>query len=127
MRLGAPTNSKRGTAVFLASESKLTPQLARKRYFEDKARDMREENDDLLDIDYKHVTRSTAFTAVMRTPEPAGVNEKNRHIIAKRKLEKEKEVKSLTSSAAVYLPLCCLQTNSDCVIMCYIVIIHFSF
>lgn len=82
-----------------ASDSKPTPQLLKKRYFEEKARDMREETDGLAAVNYSHVSARTPFTAKIHSDESAGVNARNRQILRDRKAEKAREGQGLVEAS----------------------------
>jgi hypothetical protein len=73
-----------------ASDSKPTPQLVKKRYFEDKARDMREETDGLRAVDFSHVTARTPFTAKLHPTTGAGESAKQRQIEKRREVMAER-------------------------------------
>ena len=92
--------SKKITAAFgsAVGESKVTPQLLKKRYFEEKARDMREETDNLEPVNYDRVKKRTVFTARIRSESPVGITAKNQQVIRKRQAEKAAEVLFLMKS-----------------------------
>jgi hypothetical protein len=76
------------------ADKKLTPQLQRKRYWEEKARDLREEHDDMKDANDAFV-KNRAPVVQIRPDVSKGVTFKNREIIRKIRAEKSKEVGKL--------------------------------
>lgn len=79
--------------VFKSSDAdkKLTPQLQRKRYWEEKARDLREEHDDMKDAS-DSIVKSRTPVVQMRPDVSNGITFKNREIIRRIRAEKSQEV-----------------------------------
>jgi hypothetical protein len=71
------------------SESKVTPQLERKRYWEEKARDARDDHDN-CQVANDSMTRPRVPVSVIRPPTQVGVDWRNRKIMRERQAERDR-------------------------------------
>lgn len=74
-------------SIFRPAETKLTPQLIRKRYWEDKCNDVRDDRDNLRDVNWGAVTKHRP-TVKMVGDEKKGITFKNRNITRKLNAER---------------------------------------
>eukprot|EP01041_Mallomonas_annulata_P003189 gene3189-6290_t len=77
------------SAIIRQSEPKATPQMKRRKYFEDKAKDAREEHDDMREASDSLLKPRTP-SIVIASDKKVGVNWKNRQILRERAAEEER-------------------------------------